>query len=65
MRSFDSLAEGGISVIRISGDKALEVAERVFVPFSGFGRVMDMKGYTCAYGRVVDPATGKLPTTDC
>ena len=53
------LAVGGISVIRISGDKALEVAERVFVPFSGFGRVMDMKGYTCAYGRVVDPATGE------
>ncbi|WP_124100341.1 tRNA uridine-5-carboxymethylaminomethyl(34) synthesis GTPase MnmE [Ruminococcus sp. Marseille-P6503] len=53
------LAEGGISVIRISGEKALEVAQKVFVPFSGFGRVADMKGYTCAYGRVVDPASGE------
>lgn len=53
------LAEGGISVIRISGEKALEVAERVFAPFSAFGSVREMKGYTCAYGRIIDPSTGE------
>lgn len=53
------LAEGGISVIRISGEKALEVAARVFIPFASFGSVLNMKGYTCAHGRVIDPADGK------
>lgn len=43
---------GGISVIRISGEKALSVAEKVFLPFSG-KCVSEMKGHTCAYGKVV------------
>ncbi|MCM1507341.1 MAG: tRNA uridine-5-carboxymethylaminomethyl(34) synthesis GTPase MnmE [Ruminococcus flavefaciens] len=40
---------GGIAVIRISGENALDVAERVFKP-AGNKRVKDMAGYTCAYG---------------
>lgn len=47
------LAEGGISVIRISGDKAVEIAEKVFRPVSGKA-VSEMKGYTAAYGEIVD-----------
>ncbi len=47
------LAEGGISVIRISGDKAVEIAEKVFRPVSG-KTVSGMKGYTAAYGEIVD-----------
>jgi len=47
------LAEGGISVIRISGDKAIEIAEKVFRPVSGKA-VSEMKGYTAAYGEIVD-----------
>ncbi len=43
---------GGISVIRISGDDAISVAERVFVPF-GNKKVAEMAGHTCVYGRVV------------
>lgn len=42
-------APGGIAVIRISGENALEVAEKVFTPYGG-KNVSDMKGYTCAYG---------------
>lgn len=42
-------AAGGIAVIRISGENALDVAERVFRP-SGNKNVKDMSGYTCAYG---------------
>ena len=45
-------AVGGISVIRVSGDEALKVAARVFRPAGGVP-VSEMKGYTCAYGRVV------------
>ena len=42
-------AVGGIAVIRISGDDAIAVAERIFSPY-GDKKVADMAGYTCAYG---------------
>lgn len=48
-----ALSEGAISVVRISGDGAINVAERIFRPVGGIS-VMDMSGYTCAYGTVVD-----------
>lgn len=40
---------GGIAVIRISGEDAIAVAERVFDPAGG-KKVAEMDGYTCAYG---------------
>ncbi|MGN1224585.1 MAG: tRNA uridine-5-carboxymethylaminomethyl(34) synthesis GTPase MnmE [Ruminococcus sp.] len=44
-------AAGGISVIRISGTDALSVADRIFQ--SEHGKIpSQMKGYTCAYGRL-------------
>ena len=46
-------AVGGLAVIRISGEKALDVAEAVFRPAGG-KRVKDMQGYTCAYGDAYD-----------
>ena len=47
------LAEGGISVIRISGDNAVCIAAKVFKPLS-CKSVENMAGYTCAYGKIVD-----------
>lgn len=44
-------AVGGISVIRISGENALSMAEKVFKP-AGKKAVFAMKGYTCAYGDI-------------
>lgn len=46
-------AVGGISVVRISGERAAEIAEKVFKPASG-KPISDMKGYTAAYGRIFD-----------
>lgn len=46
-------AVGGIAVIRISGDNAIGVAERIFSPYGG-KKVADMSGYTCAYGLAHD-----------
>ena len=46
-------AVGGLAVIRISGEKAIDVAEAVFRPF-GAKKVSEMKGYTCAYGEAYD-----------
>ena len=51
------LAEGGLAVIRISGEGALSCAERIFMPFGG-KKISEMQGYTCCYGRVAD-ADGK------
>lgn len=49
---------GGIGVIRISGPKALEVADKIFVPYSvkkdGIKSLSDMKGYTAKYGKITD-----------
>ncbi|MDO5560381.1 MAG: tRNA uridine-5-carboxymethylaminomethyl(34) synthesis GTPase MnmE [Oscillospiraceae bacterium] len=44
-------AVGGISVIRISGEDAISIADIVFKSFSG-AALSSMKGYTCAYGEV-------------
>ena len=46
------VAVGGISVIRISGNDAVNIAEKIFVPFSK-KPVSQMLGYTCAYGKVI------------
>lgn len=43
---------GGIGIIRISGEKAIEVADKVFVSFSG-SKLNDLEGYRAAYGNIV------------
>lgn len=46
-------AVGGISVIRISGERAFDIAEKVFKPVSG-KKISEMSGYTAAYGKIFD-----------
>ena len=46
-------APGGISVLRISGEKSFEIADRVFSSFGG-KKAAEMEGYTCAYGNIID-----------
>lgn len=43
--------QGALGVIRISGDNAIEIADRVFFPFSG-KQLSELEGYTAAYGQV-------------
>lgn len=47
------LGEGSIGVIRISGDKAIEIADKVFFAFSE-KPLCELKGYTAAYGEIKD-----------
>lgn len=42
--------EGGIGVIRISGDDALRIADKIFNSVSG-KKVTEMKGYTASFGK--------------
>ena len=44
--------QGGLGVIRISGENAISLADKIFVPFSK-GRLKDLKGYTAKYGKIV------------
>lgn len=60
MKEFDTIAavatsigEGGISIIRISGDKALEITDKVFKAKNNKS-VKEMKTYTMRYGYIVD-----------
>ncbi len=46
-------AVGGISVIRISGDKSFEIADKVFCAVNN-KKPSEMDGYTCSYGFIND-----------
>ncbi|MBR3268757.1 MAG: tRNA uridine-5-carboxymethylaminomethyl(34) synthesis GTPase MnmE [Oscillospiraceae bacterium] len=46
-------AVGGISMIRISGEKSIAVAEHLFYATNQV-KVSEMRGYTCAYGYICD-----------
>lgn len=43
--------EGGIGVIRISGENALEIADKIFININN-KKITDMKGYTAAFGKI-------------
>lgn len=66
MKEFDTicaiataLGEGGIAIIRISGDKALEIASKIFKSKNGID-IREMKTYTMRYGNIIDFKTGEL-----
>ena len=44
---------GGMGVIRVSGESAVDTVEKIFRGISG-KKVSDMKGYTAAYGKIYD-----------
>ena len=47
------LGSGGIGVIRISGDKAVSIADTIFKSVSG-KKLNTLKGYTAAFGKIYD-----------
>ena len=60
MKEFDTIAavatpigEGGISIIRVSGQKSLEIVDRVFKGVNE-RRLIDIKSYTMRYGFIID-----------
>ena len=60
MKDFDTicaiataLGEGGIAVIRVSGDKALDIVSKIFKSYSGQD-IKTMKSYTMKYGHIYD-----------
>ena len=47
------LGEGSLGVIRISGENAIAVADKVFKSFSG-KKLSELSGYSAAYGEIVE-----------
>ncbi|MGN0627334.1 MAG: tRNA uridine-5-carboxymethylaminomethyl(34) synthesis GTPase MnmE [Oscillospiraceae bacterium] len=48
------LSASGLGVVRISGEDAVAVGEKIFRPFKGGRELKTLGGYSCAYGRVFD-----------
>jgi len=46
-------AAGGIGIIRVSGERSIEITQKIFRSISG-KKLSDMKGYTAAYGGVYE-----------
>lgn len=66
MREFDTIAaiatsigEGGISIIRVSGDKAVSIVDSIFVG-KGSRKISALKSYTMAYGNIIDKSGSRL-----
>lgn len=60
MKDFDtigaistSIGEGGIAIVRVSGDKAKDVVDKIFQAKNGKS-IKDMKSYTMKYGYIID-----------
>lgn len=45
---------GGIGIVRISGNDSFKIAEKIFKPFDENAKISLLKGYTAKYGRIVD-----------
>ena len=48
------MGNAGVGIIRISGDNAISIAEKVFIPINEKISVNTMKSYTAAYGNIYD-----------
>ena len=49
-----AMSNSGIGIIRISGDEAFEVADRIFYPKKGNKKVSEMETHTIHYGYIKD-----------
>lgn len=66
MKEFDTICgiattqgEGGIAIIRVSGNKALEIVGRIFKGKNNFD-IYNMKTYTMKYGNIIDNISGEI-----
>lgn len=55
--------KGGVALIRVSGERAVEIADRVFLPAGG-KRLCELAANYMTYGRIVDASDGGVPIDD-
>ncbi len=54
------LGEGGIGIVRLSGKKAIEIADKIF---KGKEKVSKLATHTIHYGQIIDPTTSEILDT--
>jgi tRNA modification GTPase len=54
------LGEGGIGIVRLSGKKAIKIADKIF---KGKDKVSNFLTHTIHYGKIVDPTTSEVIDT--
>lgn len=54
-----ALGESGISIVRVSGERSLEIVNRIFKGKNN-RRLLDIKSYSMRYGFIVERETGEL-----
>lgn len=66
MREFDTICaistaigEGGVAIIRVSGDKSLEIVDKIFKS-KNKKDIKNMKTYTMRYGHIIDVETDEI-----
>ena len=66
MKEFDTIAaiatsigEGGISIIRVSGDKSIDIVNSIFIGKNN-RKLHDLKSYTMRYGHIIDKSGSTL-----
>ena len=66
MKEFDTIAaiatsigESGISIIRVSGDKSINIVDSIFIGKNN-RKLNDFKSYTMRYGHIIDKNGSKL-----
>ncbi len=66
MKEFDTIAaiataigESGVSIIRVSGSKSLEIVNKIFKAKNG-KNILDIKTYTMRYGNLIDASNGSI-----
>jgi tRNA modification GTPase len=52
------MGEGAIAIVRLSGDEAISIADRIFKGVGG-KQLKDVPSHTIHYGHIIDPANGR------
>ncbi|MFB6466500.1 tRNA uridine-5-carboxymethylaminomethyl(34) synthesis GTPase MnmE [Cytobacillus sp. Hz8] len=53
------MGEGAIAIVRLSGDQAIEIANKLFRGVKG-KKLIDVDSHTIHYGHIIDPKTGEV-----
>lgn len=53
------MGEGAIAIVRLSGDQAIDIADKLFKGVGG-KRIKEVATHTIHYGHIIDPRTGEI-----
>ncbi|MDH5164070.1 tRNA uridine-5-carboxymethylaminomethyl(34) synthesis GTPase MnmE [Heyndrickxia oleronia] len=53
------MGEGAIAIVRLSGDQAIEITDKLFVGVSG-KKLENVSSHTIHYGKIIDPTTDEI-----